>query len=62
MKCNHCKKKINLITVFYCKCSNVKFCFKCRFNHNCIIDYIGENKKIIESKNPKIEFKKLDKI
>ena len=62
MKCYECKKKINIINSFNCKCSNYKFCFKCRFDHNCSIDYVYENKKLIESKNPKIEFKKIDKI
>jgi len=62
MKCYECKKKINITNSFNCKCSNYKFCFKCRFDHNCCIDYIEENKERIESKNPKIEFKKIDKI
>ena len=62
MKCYECKKKINFATVFYCKCSINEYCFKCRFDHDCSIDYIYENKKIIELNNPKIEFKKLDKI
>jgi len=62
MKCSVCKKKLNFITVFYCKCSINEYCFKCRFDHNCKIDYISENKKNIESNNIKIECKKIDKI
>ena len=46
-----------------CKCGK-KFCFKHRYaeQHACTFDYKEAGKKELEENNPKIEYKKIDKI
>lgn len=57
LKCNICNKNITIVEkiIAKCKCNNY-FCTLHRMpeTHNCIIDYIAENKQILEKKLIKV--------
>ena len=63
-RCAVCKKKLNLCP-FQCRCDENKFfCSKhiCTEAHNCTFDYKLEQKENFEKNNPKVAFKKVNKI
>lgn len=63
VKCNECKKKINIVFQFKCKCSSEKvFCNYHRNNHNCEYDYKNNQKNTLEKDNPIIIPLKIQKI
>ena len=63
MKCAICKKKINIIFQFKCKCSSENiYCQIHRNDHNCKYDYKKNSKCNIEKNNPIITPLKIQKI
>lgn len=63
MKCQNCKKKINIGYDYKCKCDK-QFCQTClpSFIHNCTFDYREHKKKILSEENIKIEKSKVEVI
>jgi hypothetical protein len=55
-----CKKKLRLAQRIECKCGGL-FCplHRAICDHNCTFDYLTENKKKLERKNPKIQAAKV---
>jgi predicted nucleic acid binding AN1-type Zn finger protein len=60
-RCFKCKKK--LLILMECACGK-KFCFKHRYaeQHECTFDYKARGKKDLKKNNPKIEYKKINRI
>ena len=59
-KCKICRKKTHLR--FDCKCGLKKLCLTCLHDHECTFDHQKESAKQLKKDNPKIEFKKLNKL
>ena len=60
-RCVSCNKKIPLALRFPCKCNNL-YCEEHKYTHNCNFNYKENQKKKLESENPKVEFNKMEKI
>ena len=63
IRCDDCRKRLNITNVFICRCEK-KFCAKHRHAelHKCTFDYKADGKKILEKANPLIPIPKLPKI
>ena len=66
-RCYQCKtegvsKKMTLTNSLICSKCDIKVCMDHIGNHNCSHDHNRSNKVILERLNPKISFKKIDKI
>lgn len=65
MKCDHCSKKVKLIT-FDCKCDYKTLCIKCKMpeDHSCkaIEEFQKEGKEYISKNNPIVVADKMIKI
>lgn len=63
LRCYICRKKLNVFTIFKCKCSkNLCDLHRLSFDHKCSINKKLIYKKKLVIENPKLEKNKIDKI